>query len=186
MKMREILDILKESLLTPDLLVDMDEIVERVEQSIGSDFFQEYVVHQYARENDLEGNAVDTQGTEFKSWVKNWIEDRVWDVWGNLSHLFDAKSDAILYRVITAPEDWRPDSRHPGIYWSWDKNAAEAHWGEFANGHVTWRMTAAVNMRDVDWPTTFAMNADPSYESEREIRLKDNAPVRMINVEKLT
>ncbi len=194
--MKLVENLLAEELPTPDRLIDMKAIVQIVGDSLSdTDLNFEHLVQQYARENDIEFDDdgtglgdepnVDANSEEFKSWFINWIEEQVWDAWGNFAHLFDGDGNATLYRVITAPRDWTPGDRHPGIYWSWDEDAAEAHWGDFSDGQVKWRLTGVINMRDVDWTTTLSMNVQPDYKDEKEIRIKDGAPVKLMKVEQI-
>lgn len=117
--------------------------------------------------------------------VYAWCENRVEEVYYDLEYL--ARGGFIpAWRVITAPKDWTPEARHPGIYWSWEKDAASAHWGEgqdqAGNAYTTWEMHADIPVTDIDWLITIIMNADPSYEEEKEIRLKNNAAVKIKSV----
>lgn len=190
--------LIAEDLPTPDKLVDEKEIINRVFNEIEWDGFAgEQLLDQYCRESGIErdedesglsGGApfeVSPDTEDFRGWFKGWATDLIWDAWGNFSHLFDSQGNATLYRVITAPANWTPGDRHPGIYWSWDKDAADAHWGDFSDGQVKWRMTGIINMRDVDWESTISMNILPDYKDEREIRIKEGSPVKLVKVERI-
>jgi hypothetical protein len=89
----------------------------------------------------------------------------------------------MIYREITAPPDWTPDDPTVplGIYWSWNKNAAEAHWGKFSAGHVKFLMTGKVNIADVDWAHTLAVNAHPSSSEECEIYVPNDSDVELLD-----
>lgn len=122
---------------------------------------------------------------DYSEFRREWHEDRLRNVMWMLQNLFH--NDIIrVYRVITAPVTWKPDTQHPGIYWSWDKNAAEAHWGDFGIGNVQWEMTADVRFDQIDWPITLVQNAMSDYESEREIRLFSDAAVPLVSVKMKT
>ena len=186
--MREWIDLientLNEELSVPNQLANVDEIAKFVESNTdwtgGSG---EQLMYEYQQARELDPDlSINIHSQDFKDWLKEWVEDQVYDAWNNFMHLFDRGGNAILYRMITAPADWKPDDRHPGIYWSWEEDAAEAHWGDFRRGHVRWLLTAKVN---VDWTATLAMNVQPDYASEKEIRLKDNAPLELLNVERV-
>lgn len=200
--MRELMtlveNLLAEELPTPDRLVDEKAITSMLYNEIEWDGFAgEQLVDQYRREHGIKGddedddtglgggNSDESDTEDFKHWFKGWAQDRIWDAWGEFSHLFDGEGNATLYRVITAPENWDPTTRHPGIYWSWDKDAADAHWGDFSDGNFKWRMAGVINAKDVDWTSTLAMNVQPDYKDEKEIRIKDGAPVKLVGVEKL-
>jgi hypothetical protein len=154
------------------------------------------VISDYRRDHDIEdddpndwdydiGNAhkeVDIDSPEFKKWFMSWVQDRYehaeWEITHNIEN-----GRITLWRCITAPEDWKPDpNRHLGIYWSWDQSAADAHWGDFGNGHVKWMIEGSVKATDIDWAKTLAMNAQPAYEDEKEVRINDGATVDIIKV----
>ncbi len=121
------------------------------------------------------------EGEEWDDYLRDWCENRIYDVMWNIGHLFKGNTLRV-YRTITAPRDWKPDpNRHPGIYWSWDEHASEAHWGEYGEGHVNWQLVADVTADQIDWPRTLVQNALPSYDSEKEIRLIENTPVEIIS-----
>ncbi len=120
----------------------------------------------------------DEDGDAFEAYQRNWCIDRLYGALSNIRHRFQG-NQITVYRCISAPEDWQPDGRHPGIYWSWDKNAADAHWGDGQG--VNWLMTAVVTTDQIDWVPTAVQNALSSYEDEREIRLKPDTPVHIID-----
>ena len=67
-----------------------------------------------------------------------------------------------------------------GIYWSWDRTAAEAHWGKFDKGYRTVKLISKIKEKHVDWHDTFELNINPSIgEAEREIRLFKNTPIKL-------
>lgn len=122
----------------------------------------------------------DEESEEFKEHLKDWAVDRVDNAAGEVS--YNIEGDSIrVWRVITAPRDWTPEGRHPGIFWSWDEDAAEAHWGQTGNFFVQWTLEAVVKTSDIDWPATLYQNAHPSFEEEKEIRLKEGTPVKLLS-----
>lgn len=128
---------------------------------------------------DIAPEEFETIGVrEYQRRLRHWAEERVYDALSNIEWL-GRHGTIPIWREITAPANWTPDAQHPGIYWSWDQHAAEAHWGNFDGGNVKWLMHARVAMKNVDWPATLAMNANPDYESEKEIRLKPNTPIKL-------
>jgi hypothetical protein len=146
-------------------------------------------LHDYAREmqidydndeidfGDLDAHlAVDRNSPEFKDWFAGWVErnygDAEWDILDKVDN-----HHITLWRCITAPEDWTPEGRHPGICWSYIEDAAEAHWGHGVNGHVEWMMQASVPVEGINWLDTLIMAGQPDYEDEKEVRLIDDYPV---------
>ena len=116
----------------------------------------------------------------FKRKLKAWATERVISAFEEIEWRF--KADVIrVYRMIAAPPDWTPDpTRHPGEYWSWDEKAAEAHWGDFGSGHVKWLMITDVRKSQIDWEQTLAANGAPGYESECEITVRADAPIKLL------
>jgi hypothetical protein len=121
---------------------------------------------------------------KFKSALNKWSLDRVFWAFTNIDARFRG-DEIMVWREITAPADWKPDDRHPGVFWSWERNAAEAHWGSFSQGQVTWLMSGMVKFQHIDWVATLAANSAPDYENEKEIRIKEGAPVRSIQYERV-
>lgn len=120
----------------------------------------------------------DTTSPEFMAKFVQWSKDEVEAMFDQLKQLF--KADTLwIWREITAPEDWKPDpTEHPGKYWSWDKDAAEAHWGG-GNDDVKWLLSAKVTFEQINWVDTLAQNATPYYADEKEITLWPNSPVKI-------
>src|SRR5208282_2177754 len=56
-----------------------------------------------------------------------------------------------------------------GIYWSWDENAAECHWG---TGGPSVTLHGVINKNNVDWEGTIYANMFPTLgQEEKEVRL---------------
>jgi hypothetical protein len=59
-----------------------------------------------------------------------------------------------------------------GIYWAFDENRADAHWGEFGVGYQKYILRAKVPETVVDWRRTILANIDPSTgDDEAEVTL---------------
>jgi len=112
--------------------------------------------------------------------VEEWCHGALYDAFYKVSrHIQGGVMRA--WREITAPADWKPDQQHPGIYWSWSENAAEAHWGDGgADGSVKWMMYGQFPATDIDWESTLIQNANPDYEDEQEVRIKPDAHVEIL------
>jgi hypothetical protein len=135
--------------------------------------------------NDEENEELDTESPEFQAELMEWARDRVNNAYYNIEYHF--RGDIIhVYRMITAPPDWKPDpNRHPGDYWAWGEDCAEAHWGSFGNGHVKWMMEADVHTSQIDWVQTLAVNGTPDSEDECEITLFHGSPVTLSNYKRV-
>jgi hypothetical protein len=120
---------------------------------------------------------VDHKSRAFTQKFIQWSKDEVIAKLDELTRLMKGGRMRI-WREIIAPEDWTPDPKqHPGLYWSWDKEAAEAHWGD--DDGVPWLLSATVTEDQIDWVQTVAQNATHHYQDEKEIRLKPNTPVTL-------
>lgn len=123
-------------------------------------------------EEDAENNTM-----KWRRAVKNFLEERVSEIYDKITWL--GRSGRIeIWREITAPKNWKPtDDYHPGVYWSWDQAAAEAHWGNFESGNATWILFTTVPMNFVNLFNTVVKNANLSMgDEEREIELKNTRP----------
>ena len=116
----------------------------------------------------------------FKQALKEYCSDEAEWKYEELMRLFHG-TELPIWRMITAPKDWQPaPDVHPGIYWSWDENAAEAHWGEFGNGDVEWLLHAEASYNDIDWVETIVKNCHSSYQAEKEITLLGK-PIKLLD-----
>lgn len=141
------------------------------------------LIHSYFRmdqgHDPYHDDKLDNASEEFRDFVNGWVHDRVYDIEYAIKRCF--QGDHIkVYRVITAPEDWKPDpARHPGRYWSWDKEAAEAHWGENLGTWEEWMLEATLHKDDIDWPNTYLVNVDLQSETEKEITVREGVGVEI-------
>jgi hypothetical protein len=128
--------------------------------------------------DDESGWDFDTKDPDFLKWFHQHIEEQADEVYRIISNQIHGGKIEV-YRVITAPRDWTPSDRHPGIYWSWDFKAAEAHWGSFDSTHIKWVMEATLNSTDIDWIPTIAMNCLSQFKDEKEIRVKPGTHIEI-------
>jgi len=139
---------------------------------------------------DQYGDATpDEEGPEqqrlFQEWLKSYAENQVYDAVSRLASgvQSDNKGRILVFREIMANPDWiqNINVRGLGEYWAWDKRAAEAHWG--MEGSVRYLISAAVDPRLVHWERTLQVNADPSYEEEKEIYVPEGSPMEVLQLE---
>lgn len=130
------------------------------------------------RSDDDDGNDDTPSNDEINVAAKRWAEDVCAETYYNLRRLV-RNGSVPVWRMITAPPNWKPGAQPLGIYWSWDEHAAEAHWGSFNDDHVKWLLHGAIAASDIDWPNTIAHNAYPSYEEEKEITLRKGGKIHL-------
>lgn len=129
----------------------------------------------------------DHDDNHYQEWLKEYTEDRIGEAVEYMASSFTMQDgEIVLFRMITAPENWVEQggltTRPLGIFWSWDEHAAESHWGEYSSDHQEYLLVASARVQDIDWATSIFANANPSYESEREVRLNDGTTVKFLNV----
>jgi hypothetical protein len=70
-----------------------------------------------------------------------------------------------------------------GVYWTWDEYAAEPYWGGIkhpARETTTFVIEALVTPADVNWESTLIANM--TRPEEKEVTLREGAPVRVVAV----
>ena len=155
-------------------------LVQNIDWSEGSDIVLSGMGYS---EDDTE--ELDMKSPEFDAKLLQWAKGQVADAEWNIQQHFNGEIIRV-YRMITAPVDWKPDpTRHPGDYWSWEEDCADAHWGNFSNGDVKWMMTADVHMSQIDWVQTLAVNGMPDSEDECEITMIPNTPIKLLNYKRV-
>jgi len=126
----------------------------------------------------------DYDESEYKEWEREQVEGAVMDAIGRLEYDSEVRDGRIMiYREITVPKTWTIDqlsARSLGEYWSWDKEAAEAHWG--GNDGMAILLVSSVSPEDVEWVVTVAKNAHPSGEEEKEIEVKSGTRLPILGV----
>jgi hypothetical protein len=148
--------------------------IEDDSEDIEDDFFKDFTKNN--------GSEVDHTTEEFKNWFSEYVRGRYAEVEYELaSRIKNGK--IILYRAMAVPRGWKPNSRHLGIYWTWEEHSAEAYWQgrEHISDPVIVVLKGEVDENEVDWVATLGMNADPAYEEEQEVRLKPNAHINLLD-----
>ncbi len=170
--------------------VDEIEVVNYCVREIPNDNFKtELMVAQFLSEeglSDFEGleDAEIANTDSFKKWLEYEMQYRFGDLKDKFNRM---KSNDMLeiYREMKVPTNWIKSLKNPthlGIYWSYDKSAAEAHWGH--SGEVAVLITATVEFEKIDWYETFRANLDVSIgEMEKEIRLFEDTSLSNVIIE---
>lgn len=171
--------------ITPEFV---REYFEEYDESI-----EELILSNYANENNIniddlkDENFVETK--EFKEYYNH--ELLYWA--DNAINMF--KNDVIqldntipIWRELTVDKNWidhlNSRGKHLGIYWSWDKDAVEAHWGHNTKQKKKYVIESIINANHVDWKNTILLNMDPTLgKDEKEIRLYKNTPLEIVSLE---
>lgn len=149
--------------------------------SDNSEILWAWCSHADLNAQEVEEEGMDIESVEFQKFFIGWVGDQIDDAVFQIEKHF-VGTEINLFRAISALRDWKPDpDRHPGIYWSWDYDAAEPHWGVFTKSYITWILETKVSYNAIDWVATLGQNALPEYKNEKEIRLKEGTPVKLID-----
>jgi len=140
-------------------------------------------VNRFKYENNIEWNdEIDENSKEFQDWLMNELSDRYYDVVRNIRSKIKPDNRIDIWRMMTVENGWvihlMKEGKHLGIYWSWEENAAEAHWGQSGNNRVL--IKSSIKEENIDWENTVALNMDINIgEDEKEIRLFKNTPLKI-------
>ncbi len=167
--------------------IDIDKIVNDLYKNIDDDnmvYYIERFIHDddYYKDEYEEVNASDIENLDlFKEYLKDEIRYDVKDSLSIIDKLI-SNNTINIYRAIRVDLTWTDDLfnnkvKDLGVYWSWDKDAAESHWGHNTSKIHNILLCGVVDVKYIDWLETISMNASPIYFQEREIRLNENSPV---------
>jgi hypothetical protein len=116
--------------------------------------------------------------------LKEEIADNYYSVLNDLEDLIE-NNQIKIYRKISVSNSWTQKlentERPLGIYWAWEKDAAEAHWG-YDKGLKEVTLESSVSIDAIDWITTMQLNINPFYNEEKEIRVIAGTPLKLIAV----
>lgn len=150
-----------------------------------------WMVSQYCQENYIECDPEDEEEMEtisnsedFKKFVEYELEYRVEEAINAIENrIIDGK--ITIWRIISVKPGWlqhlQQEGKRLGIYWSYEKGAAEPHWGYKGEETPYYAlMQASVKEEHVNWPETVELNIRPDTgEDEKEIRLFKNTPLKL-------
>lgn len=145
-------------------------------------------------ENFEKTGCFPVEGPQWEEALQTYV-DECWDEFASdfAQHAKTENGKLLIYRVLTVPNinkfltllkkgEVAEGRKGIGIYWSWDKSRADAHWG---GSHKSWvTLTALVDFKDISLNATARKNLNPVLgEDEAEIEVKKNAKLTIIKVE---
>lgn len=128
---------------------------------------------------DMDEDEVVELGT-FKKWIEYEVGYKIEEFISDIQNYIDG--DVItIWREMTVDDKWIQslprEAKRLGRYWSFEQDAAEAHWGG-AGKRI--QIQTSVNQNYVDWNQTILANIDPQIgEDEKEITLFKNTPIKI-------
>lgn len=155
---------------------------------IKSDDSAYYLLNYFIEVNDLDEDDSDDieKSPEYHEFVKDEFYGYLESTKDNLYDKIDYNTNKIkIYRAITVDDNWidhiKKQGKRLGIYWSWDIDGAETHWGDPKKKKEA-LIESEIDEKYVDWIETFRLNIHPSYNEEREIRLFKNTPIKINSI----
>ena len=168
--------IIKESISTYDNTL-IDNHIKTHEDSY-------YYITSYKYEENIEEDIDDEEiieSDDYKKWLKYEVENKLDNKKYEFNELFK-NNKCTIYRKISVNNEWfnnlLNDTKNMGIYWSYEKDAAETHWG-YANENKPniVELVTTINSNQVNWDMTYMLNIEPYLEDEKEIRLIENTEI---------
>lgn len=155
-------------------------------RDIMRDDFVEYYLNDYIEDNDLDEDDKDEIGSseDYKNYIYRFLSDNYEEAMENIYDSIDGNTITI-YRAMTVSGDYikhiKKYGKRLGIYWSWDENGAETHWGDYSKKSVV-VIVSELDEKYVNWKETLEMNIHPSFMEEKEIRLYKNTPLTIKSI----
>jgi hypothetical protein len=166
----------------PDAFID--RVLRELDWSGGDgDGYRSYAEDELKTE-DI--NQIDARAREI---AKEEIREKYWQVAPFLRGLPEP-IDA--YRCITLKPVQRGykgllqqiQTERLGVYWSYDENAAEAHWGYSGGRSAFVTLHAKIPKQFIDWETTLILNLQPNcIGDEKELRVIEGSPIVVDQIE---
>ena len=148
----------------------------------------EFLKSLYKEENylqDLEDDEIDEE--DFLNWLQYDIKFKLEDLVDFYRREVIKNGRVTVWRKITVKESWMDhlakEGKHLGVYWSWDPDAADTHWGDYSKPSKA-LIEAEVPENGVDWEGTLINNIEPfTGDDEKEIKLFKGVPLKILSVE---
>jgi len=135
------------------------------------------------------------EGAEWDDALEKYIDNRWYDFRNKFSKIAKMQDGKLkIYRKITLESvpkflyylnKGKPIKGFKGIgvFWSWDKDQAEAHWGHGKYAKKLVLIEGLVGINDIEYESTASKNLNPSLgEEEAEIEVNENAAITIVKV----
>jgi hypothetical protein len=173
-----------ESLLTS---VNLDSILTRdfVEDMAAKDeFFMDMYKHEEYL-TDVEDEDINQE--DFLNWLEYDLRYKLEELIRLYRNELIHNGKVTVWRAMTVTSSWldhlEREGKHLGIYWTWDPDAADTHWGDYSKPSKV-LIEAEVPENGVDWEKTLIMNIEPfTGDDEKEITLFKGVPLKILSIE---
>lgn len=168
--------------------IGLDDVINKKFLSIvlSDSYNRESLIYQYMDEEGI-SNEDDVDDDEFTNWVKYELEYLAEEFVSKIKREIVKDGKIKIWRAMSINKEWESrlssQVKHLGIYWSWDQEGAEPHWG-YNNTELpfTTIMEAEIDETSVDWYPTIRLNVEPISFEEKEIRLVKGAKINIISI----
>lgn len=154
----------------------------------------EIMVGYYLGENPEKRNELDSlnereiaETSDFLNWLEEDLKYKYDDFMRLFKNLKNPDNSVTIYRIMKVKESWKKkllknEQINLGIYWSYEEDAAEAHWGHNISDTIEVFIEARVDFDKINWYQTMFANLQPSTGDEKEIRLPKDV---VLNVQRI-
>jgi hypothetical protein len=167
--------------------VNVDSIINDkfINLLLGDTYNDESLKYQYMGEEGVDDED-DIDENDFSEWIKYELETLAENFIGMIRRELLNDGKMKIWRAMTVSSDWEsklPNQvKHLGVYWSWDKSAAEPHWGYSNDKPLNVIMEAEVDEIAVDWEPTIRLNIEPVSYEEKEVRLVKGSKINITSI----
>ncbi len=152
---------------------------------IETEDYTEQILDFFSEKNELDDENEIRNSLEFRKFLKEFLESNLENAKENIDNSISYDNKITIYRAMTVDDNWiehlKSQGKRLGIYWTWEENAAETHWGDYDKKRTA-IIEALIDEKYVDWVNTFEVNIHPSSEEEKEIRLFKNTPLNIKSI----
>lgn len=133
------------------------------------------------------------QDSLLKEKARDWFDDRLYEFEEDLNNIIELTDKGVIcYRAICVPDKeefifklahgvYLENYSGVGIYWSWDADKAEAHWGD-GSEHLV--LKGIIPFSSIDQERTLMLNLDPAIGlEEAEIRVIEGSNVIITGID---
>jgi hypothetical protein len=167
------------------LEVSLDTINEKdivntkfINELLSDSFCEELLIAAYRQEEYIDEKITDEKilrSNDFKKWIKYELETRFHEIQNKFNYeIIDNDDKITIWRKLLVNKNWLRsiEEQNLGIYWSWNKDAAEPHWGyNQTTKKLEVIIESSINEDQIDWIKTLQLNINYSSEEEKEVRL---------------
>jgi len=167
--------------------IGMDYVINKkfLDIVLSDSYNREYLIYQYMHE-DYISSEDDVDEAEFTEWTKYELDYLASEFITKVNTELIKNGKIRIWRAMSVNKEWesrlQTEAKHLGIYWSWDQEGAEPHWGYNTELPFTTIMEAEVDETSVDWYPTIRLNIEPVSFEEKEIRLVKGAKIKIVSI----